>query len=112
MSVFSLGVFVEGIRSDRALLTKSEQIGQLKRERQDQKMILGSLKGAMNNLSKKSELLKSKTKFLHHYVSYISTNEETSKKIFTDYICAMWKKSEERQIHVDLEDLRFSMQTK
>lgn len=108
-AVFGLGLLVEGISSDRVFSIKSEKIADLAKENQAQKE---QLEAAMADLRKESgtrERFREKSEFLHFYVHYILSNDATSRNTFADFVCALRRKSQDRNIHIDMMDYQISV---
>ena len=64
---------------------------------------INTLKDSLNTASERYQQLDAKTEFLNRYVSYlVAPNDSTSKQLFVDVVCSMWRDSERRRIRFAL----------
>jgi hypothetical protein len=105
---FGLGVFVQNTRNDRVLLEKERESGEVEAELQTHK---AQLKAAQDALTLESDLiaqLNAKARFLAQYVTYLRQPGETSKKVFVDLVCGMWREDQRRRIRLERAPLQLT----
>jgi hypothetical protein len=63
---------------------------------------------AIKNSARNLIALKSKEEFLERFLSYKIAPGDDSKKLFVDYVCALWKQSQDMNVRVDSQPLNIS----
>jgi outer membrane murein-binding lipoprotein Lpp len=104
----ALGSWVQSARDDDKIAEKNGKIAELnsriddlgKQQKDDQAKIDGA-SSAVKAMSRRYNALKGKSDFLEHYLTYVNSPIEASRKVFINYVCALWRQSEEYSIHVD-----------
>lgn len=66
----------------------------------ESRRISDGLKASLHAFAKEKQALKTKADFLSRYITYLEVRDEQSKKVFADYVCAMWI-SQENHVSVD-----------
>ena len=64
---------------------------------------INTLQDNLKTASEQYRQLDAKTEFLNRYVSYLTEpRDSTSKQLFIDVVCSMWRESERQRIHFGL----------
>jgi hypothetical protein len=114
-----LGTFIEKTQSQNALLeknmriaeltnnsssivfSKDKEISKLGEEINDLKSVIQFVRDKLKDKESIYFRLETKSEFLNRYVSFMTAKDDFSKKLFSDYVCVMWKNSQERRLHID-----------
>jgi hypothetical protein len=107
---FALGVFVENTRGESVLLERSREIAGLEDQVSDHQSALEVARDRLEEAATERAMLESKAEFLNRYVSYANSNDEVSKKLFADYVCTMWRDTQERRLQLDRGQVQISIE--
>jgi hypothetical protein len=67
-----------------------------------------SVTNAIKEIGRERAALETKSEFLERFLTYRNAPGDVSRKLFVDYVCALWKNSEERRVQVDSSPLNIS----
>jgi len=118
----AIGAWVQSARDGRKLEDAKQEIvkltvdnDKLKSEKVDLKQQLGEAnrlleaeKSAVKAVAQKDQAIETKEKFLDKYLSYKIAGGDETRRLFTDYVCALWKASDERNVQVIKASLQLS----
>ena len=107
---FGLGAFVELTRSETDLLGKDREIATLQRGVSDFENALKVARAELQRAADRHQMAESKNEFLNRYVAFLLVGDELTKKLFADFVCVMWRESQERKLHLDRGRIRISLE--
>ena len=81
--------------------THDSKVKQLEEKNADLQRASLQSQAGLEALATQHAGLETKTEFLNRYVSYLLGPDSVAKKLFADYVCVMWKKTQERRLTFD-----------
>lgn len=115
VGLVALGGWVQASRDDDKIAEKNRTISRLSAEKNT---ATGQLNDAQRNLASVTAMLKQsasdqdalagKAEFLERFLSYELAPESVSRKLFVDYVCALWKQSERHRVQIDRSPLHIT----
>lgn len=83
------------------LREKDNSIVQLQRQNDELNAKIGGAQDALKTMNNSYRAIKGKAEFLERFLTYQISPSDISRKLFVDHVCALWKQSQEYDIHLD-----------
>jgi hypothetical protein len=97
----SLGAWLQSGRDQSVIVSQETNESQLQGKLNDANGKIQAMVGVINEASARDRAISSKAEFLDRFLAYRNAPGEESRIAFAGYVCALWKNSEEHQVHVD-----------
>jgi hypothetical protein len=106
---FSLGTMREQIHSETVSQAMAKEMDEVRQELSNAQSKTGDTAARLEEAAKmigrargETRVVKSKAEFLNRYVSYLLVQDHLSAKLFTDFVCVLWKDAQENRLQIDM----------
>jgi hypothetical protein len=104
----ALGGWAQSAHDDDKLAEKNATIQDLKTHQSQDTANVDAARNTLKAMEASDRALRGKAEFLERFLAYKLNGADTTKNLFINHVCALWKQSQELSIHLDKAPLNLS----
>ncbi|MGJ4961339.1 hypothetical protein [Bradyrhizobium sp. HKCCYLRH3061] len=104
----SIGSWAQSAHDDEKIAEKNALIQDLKSRSGQDTANVEAARSSLKIMQANVRALRGKAEFLDRFLAYELSARDPAKQLFINYVCALWKQSQELSIHIDRAPLNLS----